>query len=105
MRCDGGRSKGLKEANAAAGERDGVTVGVLSCFGGLLHERQSVTTVREREGPVGSITPRLAGPDPALCRCVLPRPGMWVERGVGYTETPRRQKGGKVPLDDSSLRF
>jgi hypothetical protein len=72
MRCDGGRSKGLKEANAAAGERDGVTVGVLSCFGGLLHERQSVTTVRER--PVGSITPRLAGPDPALCRCVLSLP-------------------------------
>jgi hypothetical protein len=85
MRCDGGRSKGLKEANAAAGERDGVTVGVLSCFGGLLHERQSVTTVRERERG-RSARLLLASPDRtqlfavASCRFRRPRPGMWVER-------------------------
>jgi hypothetical protein len=74
MRCDGGRSKGLKEANAA-GERWSDRW-VLSCFGGLSHERQSVTAERERERerPVGSITPRLAGPDPALCRCELSLP-------------------------------
>jgi hypothetical protein len=79
MRCDGGRSKGLKEANAA-GERWSDRW-VLSCFGGLSHERQSVTAERERE-----ITPRLASPDRtqlfavASCRFRRPRPGMWVER-------------------------
>jgi hypothetical protein len=70
MRCDGGRSKGLKEANAA-GERWSDRW-VLSCFGGPSHERKSVTAERERERDYSS--PRLAGPDPALCRCELSLP-------------------------------